>query len=370
MKTILINAVAFTEGGSFVILEDLLKHIQYKNNFKYIVFCSVDNFSFKLPQNITIVNPRAKTWGRRLWWDFYGLMKWCSENNIKPSLLFSVQSCGSRFFKQIPQIIYYHQPMPIYNYKWNVFDKTERVLWLKKNILKQIIKLYIRPSTIIIVQLKIIKALVTQTFNIKNENVKVFYPSVPGDMDRAFLKNNITNENSTFSIIYPSSQMSYKNHVEIINAINYLKENKYNINELKVVFTLRPKDASNLIELIESFNLKGNFVFIGYVDRKKMLEIYEQADLLLFPSYIESFGLPLVEAAKFGIPIGALDLEYAHEVLAKYEGVTYLPRNNPEKWGKYIALVKENKFRYKPIDSKIFSPSWHELISFVESQVI
>jgi len=38
----------------------------------------------------------------------------------------------------------------------------------------------------------------------------------------------------------------------------------------------------------------------------------------LFPSYIETFGLPLIEAAAFGLPIGVANEAYAHEVLKGY----------------------------------------------------
>ena len=42
--------------------------------------------------------------------------------------------------------------------------------------------------------------------------------------------------------------------------------------------------------------------------------MYKAADGLLFPSTIETIGLPLLEAATFGLPVLANELEYVNYV--------------------------------------------------------
>lgn len=368
-KTILVNTVAFTEGGSFVILEDFLKNITYRDDVFYIVFCSVDNFNFDLPPNVTFINPNSKKWLKRLYWDFYGLKNWCKQHNIKPSLLFSLQSCGSRFFAEVPQIIYYHQPMPIYENKWNLFSKHERVLWLKKNVLQFIMKLFINENTTFIAQLKCIKRKIQHTFAIESSRVKIFYPTIPNDINNSgHILNNNSKSSGSFTIIYPASAMVYKNHLEIVNAIIYLKNMNYDISAIKIKFVgVHKENLQNVSDKISANALENNFIFTGYLSRLEMLDLYHNADLLLFPSYIETFGLPLVEAAKFGIPIGVASEPYAHEVLANYNGATYLPINNDEKWANYILAMQKLTPRFEPLDSNCFQPSWSELIDYIES---
>ena len=48
---------------------------------------------------------------------------------------------------------------------------------------------------------------------------------------------------------------------------------------------------------------------------EKVLEIYQASRALVFPSLIESMGLPLIEANMFGIKVLSSDLPYSHEIL-------------------------------------------------------
>ena len=50
---------------------------------------------------------------------------------------------------------------------------------------------------------------------------------------------------------------------------------------------------------------------IGYIDQKELLNYYLEVDALLFLSLEESYGLPLIEAMYFNLPIIVPDLEYA-----------------------------------------------------------
>ncbi|MDD3265616.1 MAG: glycosyltransferase [Burkholderiales bacterium] len=369
MKYIIVNTVAFTHGGSFIILEDFLKNITYRSNIRYIIFCSVSKFDFDLAKNITIVNPNSKSWLRRLYWDFYGLKKWVMKNKIKSSLLFSLQSCGSNFFSDIPQIIYYHQPMPIYEHKWNLFKPNERTLWLKKNILKFIIKLFIFKNSKFIVQLESIKSRIAKSFSVGLDHIKVFYPSIPNDVDQFKIVSK--SKIDLFNVLYPASAMPYKNHIEIVNAINYMRSSGFDISRIKIYFTsITPDHVPELYELIQKNKLSNNFIFTGQMSRIDLLEMYLIADVLLFPSYIETFGLPLVEAASFGLPIAVADEDYAHEVLKNYDGVEYLPINNPKVWSDYLLKMKDRPRKYKPMNANVFSPSWKELINYIESEAI
>jgi glycosyltransferase involved in cell wall biosynthesis len=49
--------------------------------------------------------------------------------------------------------------------------------------------------------------------------------------------------------------------------------------------------------------LAENVIFTGYVDQKDLINIYEQADVFVFPSYYEGFGIPPIEAMMAGTPV-------------------------------------------------------------------
>lgn len=58
-----------------------------------------------------------------------------------------------------------------------------------------------------------------------------------------------------------------------------------------------------------------SIINIGEVAQAELVVHYHKAHLFLFPSRAETFGNPLVEAMRFGLPIVLPDLEYAHAVV-------------------------------------------------------
>lgn len=368
MIKIIVNATAPTDGGSLIILEDFLKSIKFSRQFEYIVFTSICKLNFMVADNIKIINPNAKSWLRRMYWDFYGLNKWLKMHEVTPGLIVSLQSNGVKVDKSIQQVVYYHQPVPINEYKWSLFDRRQRILWIKKHLLGFIIAFYNNKNFEFIVQLQSVAKQLSRRFLIEASRIHLFYPSIPFDIINNKAVYNNSNNSNPFIIFYPASSMIYKNHMEIVNALFYIKQyNPALLDTIKVVFSsVTANDLPEVFFKIRELGLENNFESLGYVSRQLVLQYYAESDLMLFPSYIETFGLPLVEAAAFGLPIGVADVEYSREVLQHYSGVTYLNIGNTKEWAEFILLNYNNRVKHKALNYKIFQPSWGELIEFLE----
>ncbi|MGL9734665.1 MAG: glycosyltransferase [Symbiopectobacterium sp.] len=65
--------------------------------------------------------------------------------------------------------------------------------------------------------------------------------------------------------------------------------------------------------------------------------IYRHADLVLMPSRNESFGMALVEAMYFGVPVMASDVGGIPDVICHQENGVLLPCNNVAAWQNAIA---------------------------------
>jgi glycosyltransferase involved in cell wall biosynthesis len=123
-----------------------------------------------------------------------------------------------------------------------------------------------------------------------------------------------------------------------------------------MVFTL---DAlpDYLVKIIRLNNLELSIRLIGQVPYQELLAYYKSVDALLFPSKIESFGLPLLEASCFGLPVIAADLPYAREVLENYSNKYFI---DPDSTGKWVDAI-QNYREYKKIchnDIDICENSW------------
>lgn len=98
-----------------------------------------------------------------------------------------------------------------------------------------------------------------------------------------------------------------KNIPFLINAFKVLVKQGHDDIKLVLVGSSNKKmnsDATN--EILESANvpeLKDKIILTGYLDKGNLLTMYKNAFVYVFPSINEGFGLPILEAFKFHIPL-------------------------------------------------------------------
>jgi glycosyltransferase involved in cell wall biosynthesis len=63
------------------------------------------------------------------------------------------------------------------------------------------------------------------------------------------------------------------------------------------------KYYESLLKLIETLGLKTRVHFLGYVADEQLSYLYNHAHALVFPSFIEGFGMPVLEAMQRGLPV-------------------------------------------------------------------
>lgn len=61
-------------------------------------------------------------------------------------------------------------------------------------------------------------------------------------------------------------------------------------------------DTAAIRETIKTLQLENHVVFAGFVPNEVLPFLYKNATLYVFPSYNEGFGIPLLEAFRFGLP--------------------------------------------------------------------
>ena len=76
--------------------------------------------------------------------------------------------------------------------------------------------------------------------------------------------------------------------------------------------------------------------YLGKISKEEVYRNYQNS-CLVFPSYIETFGYPLVEAKSCGALILASDCEFSHELLDDYPNAYFF---NPFKMHELFNLMK------------------------------
>ena len=97
-----------------------------------------------------------------------------------------------------------------------------------------------------------------------------------------------------FTFFYPSAFYPYKNHKNLIYAFKGISET-FGI-EIRLILTLSKE------ELPSSMQSLNFLIYTGEVNIFDIHEIYQRVDYLIFPSLLESLGLPLIEAKLYNLP--------------------------------------------------------------------
>lgn len=369
-KTIFINSTCATDGGVKTILDNFIDAIKTINitDTQFILFVPESyQGHVRMQDNIKIVQIDAKSWRKRVLWDFIGLKKWSVKNKIRASTIFSLQNTSVNYYKNSKQIVYIQQPIPFEeDITWNFFKKEERKLWFYKMFYLNFIKIFLSKDNKIIVQTDWMKrAAAKKLKKIKCENIHVIKPGIK-ELN-TLVNSEYIFDKSNYNIFYPVMGYVYKNHIVLVQALKIIKEKyKEYYENLRMYFTLG--NSSNyekkILDKIREWKLEDKIIFMGKVPYNMVLNGYSSCDLMVFPSYIETFGLPLIEAAQYGNPIIASDREFSREVIGNYEGVTFLDYDNPKQWAEEIV---KNMIKCKRYDSYFvkYETNWKDLVQLL-----
>jgi len=334
---IIINATALRSGGALTILKQFIEAIP-SDDFTYIVFVD-DSVQLKTQSNVILIPLNKRSFFKRIIWDAHGLKQWLKKRHITPTIAISLQNTNFRVNAPCPNYIYYHQSLPFYPYKWSFFKSNERNFWFYKNIYPLFVKLFINSRTEIFVQLHYIKEAFAKKYHVKTEKIHVVFPKI--EVSEA-QNTSIVIDKQKVNLFYPATAFFYKNHKLLFDAfvtIDVLLSRKI------ALYLTCQKD-----EIPVQYSYRNiEIIYLGQIPHSTVMWHLNEANGCVFPSYIETLGLPLVEAASFGLPVIASDLPYAREVLDGYEGVTFVNYQDAKAWGNEILkLCANSDKKYSP----------------------
>ncbi|MGL5057599.1 MAG: glycosyltransferase [Fusobacteriaceae bacterium] len=321
-KLIVVNNPAAKEGGVLTILKEFLeKTSSLTCNRQFLVLVSLEELKKYENTNLKIKVILKQSFKDRIIWDNFRIKKYLEDKKITPDIFISLQNTGVNIDSKIPQIIYYQQSLSLSDLKWNIFNKDQRLYWMYKNIYPFFIKQHLNKMKKVVVQTEWVKDGFSKKFNYPKENIVLIRPKIK-KKDIYSIKM-IPKEK--FRIFYPATPFLYKNHKVVIEALGLLKkENPGSLEKVECIFTFSKGEKLELDSLIKKLELEDIVKLIGKISYEQVLEYYKSSDLLVFPSYLETFGLPLAEAQQFNLEILAADLPYSREVVGDYSKCKFL----------------------------------------------
>jgi glycosyltransferase involved in cell wall biosynthesis len=97
-------------------------------------------------------------------------------------------------------------------------------------------------------------------------------------------------------------------------------------------------------QIAEEAGMSDRLHLLGTVHHNELPALYQQADIFVFPSLIESFGLPLIEAMASGIPIVVSNVT-AHPEICADAAVYFDPKDITEISNKISQVITDRSLR-------------------------
>ncbi|GAA4892315.1 hypothetical protein GCM10025789_06660 [Tessaracoccus lubricantis] len=228
-------------------------------------------------------------------------------------------------------------------------------MWFYQKSISQRIRRNLHKADRVIVQATWMKEAVVKHCSLPSSKIAVVRPSAtPSDADpyEASPKNRRR-------FFYPASDLEYKNHAVIHSAVDQL--NRAGIENFEVLLTISERDA-----IREAANTSGCIRYVGRMDLPAVQQQYASA-VLIFPSIVETVGLPLLEARQACTFVIASDLAYAREALGDYRNAFYFQPTAADQLAELMAAIMTGELPHYPDSSRVddVNDSWTELIEIV-----
>lgn len=158
-----------------------------------------------------------------------------------------------------------------------------------------------------------------------------------------------------------------KGHAQVLEAFNHLWKNGFNAN--LVIVGKRGWLIDDFIDQLESnLQLNKKLFWLESISDQYLREIYNVGDCLIAASYGEGFGLPLIEAAQYGVPIVARDIPVFREVAG--ENAEYFATNKSVELAEFLEcwLGRKRLNRHVTVSNMTWM-SWNQSASNLLAKV-
>jgi glycosyltransferase involved in cell wall biosynthesis len=254
--------------------------------------------------------------------------------------------------------VYCHNPSPFYRLRLSeaVLDPS---FALFVAFYRYLYRINLKRNNFVIVQQDWIRKKFERIFELRN--VIVAQPSI--DDASMMLNSAERTSNSRFSFFYPAFPRTFKNFEVVLEAVRALEETPANNCELWL--TLDATVNRYAARLVREYSGLHSVRWLGVLSRQKVFELYEKADCLIFPSKLETWGLPITEFKTTGKPVLAADLPYAHETVGNYDLCAFFDPNDPARLAQMMMRASMRGPVFTPSRSQElampYARNWNEL---------
>jgi len=133
-----------------------------------------------------------------------------------------------------------------------------------------------------------------------------------------------------------------KNLLRIIQSFEILKKEHQLPHKLLLAGGLG-YGYNNIVKYIEASEYKKDIYLAGFIEDEDKREILKNADVFLFPTLYEGFGLPIIEAQSLGVPIVASNNSSIPEIIGNDMKTLLVDPKEPKEIADTIYKILSDK---------------------------
>lgn len=136
-------------------------------------------------------------------------------------------------------------------------------------------------------------------------------------------------------LLYVGNCRSYKNIETLINGFDIFLQN---LKKPDIKLVIAGNDNYYIVRaMVKELGLQEKVIFLENPGDLEVVNLYKKAKAFIFPSKYEGFGIPMLEAMSFGVPVISSDAEALVEIA---DGATVIfNRCSPEELANSIELI-------------------------------
>ena len=335
-KTIVVSAVNLRKGGTLTILRNCLEYLStlaQTGECRIVALVHKKELAFYPGIEYIEMPDIIKSWSRRLWCEYVAMHDisrqlspvylWLSLHDTTPNVLAERQAvyCQTSF----PFLKWKMQDL-FFDYKIVLFSLFTRFAY----------RIHIKRNDKLVVQAEWLRKGFARMFELPESKFVVAPPTSARQKTPA----GSAKESVCKSFLFASTPDCHKNFETVCRAAKLL-EKEVGTGKFKVTLTLSGTENRYARWLYKRWGNVRSIDFAGFMSKEKLYDTYAGTDCLLFPSRVETWGLPISEFAAFGKPMLLADLPYAHETAAGSGRTAFFNPEKPEELKEQMKRLVE-----------------------------
>ena len=357
-RCIAVSAVNFTEGGPLTVLREFVDATcrVLPDNWDVVVFVHDAKLLQVKRARLIEIRYAKRGWLRRLYVEWFVLRAYSRE--LKPDVWVSLHDVTPRVICA-RQVVYCHNPAPFFRVRLrDAFFEPQLLAF--RLAYKALYRLNINRNYAVIVQQSWLRE-EFRKWTDRAVRIVVAHPGVAEGIDIPRLHPPRTN-GTVF--LYPALPRAFKNVELIGRALQVLEQRSEWRSD--VVLTIAGTENKYAKWLHARFGDLRSLKFAGRHSADQMRKRYAEADCLLFPSRLETWGLPITEAKQQGLPMFVADLPYARETVGNYDCADFIDTEDHVALAEKLLAFQAHTFRFQPVSVVVpaqpFAADWTDLI--------